>query len=86
MRVTDELRVLVALSRWFPWDYGNAWPTYTVLARRIRRSEADTRAAVAKLVEAGYLRHGPAWDPEGIPCGSGYFLTPLFYRESGATP
>lgn len=70
-------RVLVVLMRYesWQWECGNAWVSFARLADEIHRTIKETRRAVYELRDAGLVEYSVMADPDGIPHGSGYFLT-----------
>lgn len=72
-----QKRVLVVLLRRWSGTYDNLWISFSALAAIIHRPEKQVRDEVRKLRDKGWLEHLPMGSEEGIPCGSGYFLTKL---------
>lgn len=76
-----QKRIIAVLERQWEWDYGNCWKSFALLAGKINRSIAETRAAVHSLRDMGILHHTWMCDEEMTPCGSGYFFTRDWMRE-----
>lgn len=71
-----EKRVLVVLKRRWRWHFGgNSWRSFKKLADEINRPLSDTKEAVWSLRDLGILEHAPMVNDDGVPHGSGYFLT-----------
>lgn len=77
-----QLRILAILSRhWRWWAGGSSWKSFDALSKEINRPLKNTRDAVRDLADKGFVNHQPMVNDDGIPNGSGYFLTVKAERE-----
>lgn len=73
-----EKRVMVVLRR--RWRYGgyNSWRGFDELSKEINRPVQLVRKTVRQMAKKGIVKHSVGVDTDGVPCGSGYFLTALW--------
>ena len=75
MTHTEKRVMLVLKRRWRFGGGGNSWQSFTNLAKEIHRPYEVTRDTVHNMKREGLLYYSPMITIEGLPCGSGYFIT-----------
>lgn len=84
MSASSELRDQIINHLRYEWRWlggGNSWRSFAELSKDLQSDATTVRREVRRLARAGVLSHGVMFDADGVPAGSGYFLTVEWERH-----